>query len=174
METVPNSCPTELRKRNLRMFKGIINSEYEEDVPQVESEREWPKISPYLEESNLDTSMKRFEDFSSVWRDETSADSFHFGRADTSFVRGEKSNYSQRNKANKKDSEFVIEKQRWTKSNENEENSLKVEECTMRLDQKNPKYSSEMKRRIALEEKWNSIEERKNLIRNALKNIVSF
>lgn len=131
-------------KRNLPMFQGISNVENINKKTSSKLE-EQVELNTSIEKLNMkklvvNASMQKFEEFSDVWKDDISDDSFRY-----------------------------INKVSSTS------NCMEKPEPCARNDKKlvnHSKYIAEVKRQNALEEKWNSIKERKHTIKNALKNLV--
>lgn len=113
------------RKRNLPMFRGTASISFEEE----------PKAN---------FSMKRFEEFSDVWRD-------------SSPERG----------TNQKKLKW-----KWKDSGVDLQESNVASSLESNLTKSTSKSAAEMKRKNALQEKWNVIKEKKETIRKALKNLV--
>lgn len=116
------------RKRNLPMFRGTAS---------IKS----------ADEPKADFSMKRFEEFSDVWRD-------------SSPERDMKRNRKIKWKS----------KEPHVDASNNQIPSL-LESNT---NKQNPKNTADLKRLNALQEKWNVIKEKKETIKKALKNLVIF
>lgn len=114
------------RKRNLPMFRGTASI----------NESEEPKT---------DFSMKRFEEFSDVWRD-------------SSPESGTKQNRKL--------------KWKWKESTGDLQVSNAVSSSESNFTNSSLKNAAELKRKNALKEKWNVIKEKKETIRKALKNLV--
>lgn len=115
------------RKRNLPMFRGTASISFDEE----------PKA---------DFSMKRFEEFSDVWRD-------------SSPDRGAKQRKL---------------KWKWKESDDDLQESYVASPSEPNSTRSSSKNVAELKRKNALQEKWNVIKEKKETIRKALKNLVIF
>lgn len=139
--------------RNLPMFRGMPSSEdvNEQTSGECVAEETTSTITTNqlnFEKSAVNVSMKKFEEFSDVWKDDDPADNFRYTSDST--LKGRNSAHA---------------------------NNVRRLDQYARNDRKlanNSKYAAEVKRKTALEEKWNSIKDQKDTIKNALKNMVSF